>query len=174
MRVPGEAHHHGNDHSDLNSADDGSDEDVVHLLTAGHHIENVEVQQLVALGAAVRRITPDTNTATADLQHILYPTKVKCWAFILKHVDLHLTQVWHIEGAHECILIYVILEKHLPHTELPPPFFPEIRFPKSSGLAEQMLPAGGQAVSHLTLAVFTELGVVIRTRGGVIWKPIPL
>lgn len=36
----------------------------------------------------------------------------------------------------------------------------------------RLAPAGGEAVSHLTLAVFTELGVVFRTGGEAILKPL--
>lgn len=88
---PGEAHDHGDDDGDLNGSDDGGDEDVVQLLTAGHHVQDVKVQELIALRTAVRRLTP----------------------------------------------------------------------------------AGGQVVSHLTLAMFTELGVVFGAGGGAVQKPLP-
>lgn len=89
---PGEAHDDGDDDGDLHGPDDGGDEDVVQLLTAGHHVQDVEVQQLVALRTAVSRLTP----------------------------------------------------------------------------------AGGQVVSHLTMTVFTELGVVVRAGTGDVGKSIPL
>lgn len=56
--VPGEAHDHGHDDSNLNSSDDGGDEDVVQLLPAGHHVQDVEVQQLLTLLPPVRILTP--------------------------------------------------------------------------------------------------------------------
>lgn len=56
--LPGEAHDHGGDDGDLHGADDGGDEDVVQLLATRDHVQDVEVQQLVALGAAVGRLTP--------------------------------------------------------------------------------------------------------------------
>lgn len=40
--------------------------------------------------------------------------------------------------------------------------------------SRQVLPAGGQVVSHLTLAVFTELGVVFMAGGGAVHKALPL
>lgn len=40
--------------------------------------------------------------------------------------------------------------------------------------SRRVLPAGGQVVSHLTLAVFAELGVVFRTGGGAVHKALPL
>lgn len=89
---PGEAHDHGHDDGDLHGADDGGDEDVVQLLSTGDNVQDVEVQELVALRAAVGRITP----------------------------------------------------------------------------------AGRQVVSHLTLAVFTELVIVFRTGGGAVHKSLPL
>lgn len=64
MRVPGEAHDHGHDDGDLNGSDDGGDEDVVQLLTAGHHVQDVKVQELITLRTAVRCLTPDTHTHT--------------------------------------------------------------------------------------------------------------
>lgn len=36
------------------------------LLTTGHHIQDVKVQELVTLRAAVRRLTPDTHTHTGE------------------------------------------------------------------------------------------------------------
>lgn len=89
---PGEAHDHSYDDSDLNGSDDGGDEDVVQLLTAGHNVQDVEVQQLITLRTAIRRLTP----------------------------------------------------------------------------------AGRQVVSHLTLAVLTELGVVFRTGVVTVHKTLPL
>lgn len=88
---PGEAHDHGHDDGDLNSSDDGSDEDIVQLLSAGHHVQDVKVQQLITLRPTIRCLTP----------------------------------------------------------------------------------AGGQVVSHLTVTMFTELGIVIRTGGGAIVKLLP-
>lgn len=89
---PGEAHDDSYDDGDLNGSDDGGDEDVMQLLTTRHHVEDVEVQELIALRATVRRLTP----------------------------------------------------------------------------------ACGQVVSHLTLAVLTELGVVFMTGGGNIDEPLPV
>lgn len=89
---PGEAHDHSYDDSDLNSSNDSSNEDVVQLLTTGHHIQDVEVQKLITLRTTISCLTS----------------------------------------------------------------------------------AGGQVVSHLTLAVFTELGVVFRTGGVAVHKPLTL
>lgn len=89
---PGEAHDDSYDDGDLNGSDDGGDEDVMQLLTTRHHVEDVKVQELIALRATVRRLTP----------------------------------------------------------------------------------AGGQVVSHLALAVLTELGVVFMTRGGNVDEPFPV
>lgn len=89
---PGEAHDHSYDDSDLNSSDDSGDEDVVQLLTAGHHVQDVEVQELITLRTPVSCLTS----------------------------------------------------------------------------------AGGQVVSHLTLAVFTELGVVFRAGGVAVHKALTL
>lgn len=68
--VPGEAHDHGGDDGDLHGTDDGGDEDIVQLLATGDHIEDVEVQQLVALGAAIGRLAPEgRNTRTHTYTH---------------------------------------------------------------------------------------------------------
>lgn len=89
---PGETHDDGDNDGDLHGSDDGGDEYVVQLLTTGHHVQDVEIQQLVALRTAVRRLAP----------------------------------------------------------------------------------AGRQVVSHLTLSVLAELGVVFWTGGGAIHKALPL
>lgn len=68
--VPGEAHDNGGDDGDLHGTDDGGDEDIVQLLATGDHIEDVEVQQLVALGATIGRLAPGgRNTRTHTYKH---------------------------------------------------------------------------------------------------------
>lgn len=54
---PCDTHHHGNNDGDLHCTDDGSNEDVVQLLSTGHHIKDVEVLRLVTLIAFVARVT---------------------------------------------------------------------------------------------------------------------
>ena len=67
---PSDAHHHGNDYGDLHGPDDGGDEDVVQLLAAGDHIQDVEVLGLVALGALVTSVTPgETHTTQVIWPH---------------------------------------------------------------------------------------------------------
>ncbi len=70
MIVPGEAHDHSYDDGDLNSSDDGGDEDVVQLLTAGHHVEDVKVQELITLRTTVRCLAPETHTHTHTHQKV--------------------------------------------------------------------------------------------------------
>lgn len=63
--LPGDAHHHGDDDGDLHGADDGGDEDVVELLSARDHVEDVEVLRLVALMAFVARVAPGAGHTLA-------------------------------------------------------------------------------------------------------------
>lgn len=86
------------------------------LLTAGNHVQDVKVQELIALRPAVRRVAPEQPQVSA--------------AFNAS-----------------------------PNTFLP---------------FHASLPAGGQVVSHLTLAVFAEVGVVFRTGGRTVLKLLPL
>lgn len=62
---PCDAHHHGDNDGDLHGADDGGDEDVVELLSAGNHVEDVELLGLVALKALVPGVTPAPRTPLA-------------------------------------------------------------------------------------------------------------
>ncbi len=61
VRVPGEAHDHSYDDGDLNGSDDGGNEDIVQLLTARHHVQDVKVQELITLRTTVPCITPETD-----------------------------------------------------------------------------------------------------------------
>lgn len=69
---PHDAHHHGNDDGDLYGANDGGDEDVVELLAAGHHIQDVEVLGLLALCPLVARVTPAGGHVVLDLAFPVY------------------------------------------------------------------------------------------------------
>lgn len=64
---PCDAHHHSDNDGDLDGADDGGNKDVVQLLATRDDVEDVKVMGLVAQGAFVARITPDTCINT---QHI--------------------------------------------------------------------------------------------------------
>lgn len=68
-KIPGETHHHGNNDGDLHGSDDGGDEDVVKLLAAGNHVENIKVQQLVTLGAPVGGLTPGNTHSFRFTSH---------------------------------------------------------------------------------------------------------
>lgn len=77
-RLPHDAHHHGNDDGDLYGANDGGDEDVVELLAAGHHIQDVEVLGLLALCPLVARVTPVGAIARRQSHDEKKMTAVQC------------------------------------------------------------------------------------------------
>lgn len=64
---PCNAHHHGNDDSNLNRSDDGCDKNVVELLSAGDHVQDVEVLGLLALGTLVAGVTAAGGDVVFDL-----------------------------------------------------------------------------------------------------------
>lgn len=71
---PCDAHHHGDNDGDLDGADDGSNKDVVQLLTTRDDVEDIKVVGLVAQGAFVAGVTPDT---CINAQHIhIHRTKI--------------------------------------------------------------------------------------------------
>lgn len=85
--VPGEAHDHSGNDGDLHGADDGSDKDVVQLLATGDHVQDVEVQQLVTLGAAVGRVAPEGGNTHCHLHKPqLIPSLCFCNAGKLYHL----------------------------------------------------------------------------------------
>lgn len=53
LKIPCEAHHHGNNDGNLYGSNDGCYEDIMKLLPTRNNVQNIKIQQLITLRTTI-------------------------------------------------------------------------------------------------------------------------
>lgn len=148
------------------------------LLPTRNNVENVKIQQLITLRTTIWGLTPNTHRHT-HAHVISHHIKQKCdevlslisnqlWTddrIICKWTGVMAVSVESDESESFAQVSSVSCDLWTMWTD---------RTKERQQTQTEVLPAGGQAVSHLTLAMLTEVLVIFRTRGKAVPKFLPV